>query len=128
MSKAEAKTYSQDNKDAIKRDLDQILERDMKPVLLVRRKGRPAFGAITDVYTKWHGHGLILIAKRRGGTIGNRKLDEYESKSGRITIVGADRYSVAYFRHTGQWWTFASDCNLKSALAYFRKPSPVWPY
>jgi hypothetical protein len=108
LTQAEAKTYSK--------------------VLLVSRKGRPAFGTVTDVYTKWHGHGLILIAKRRGGIIGGQKADDFETKSGRITITGADAYSVAYFRHTGQWWTFVSNTDLKSALAKFRKPSPAWPY
>ena len=37
-------------------------------------------------------------------------------------------FLVAYFRHTGRWWTIQSACSLKTALEYFRKPSPLWPW
>jgi hypothetical protein len=51
-----------------------------------------------------------------------------QTKSGRLTLVGADLFDVSYFRHTGRWWTIDTDCSLKAALKYFREPSPVWPW
>ena len=100
----------------------------MKPQLLQRTRRKPSFGDVQDIYTKWHGHSLILIAKCHGGGVADRRVDDFETKSGRLTLTGVDTFDVAYFRHTGRWWTIHSDVTFETALALFRKPSPVWPW
>jgi hypothetical protein len=127
MTAAEAKAFSADSKQAIKAKVDQLIERQMKPATLTRRGRRAGFGDVQELYTKWHGHHLVLIAKRRGGRLADRRVEDFETKSGRLTLVGADLFDVAYFRHTGRWWTIQSACSLKTALEYVRKPSPLWP-
>lgn len=57
------------------------------------------FGDIQYIYTKWHGCNLILIAKRRGGRVMNRYVEDFEPESGRLTLVVADVFDVSYFRH-----------------------------
>ena len=128
MTPAEVIAFSDENKREVKRKVDQVIERDMKPQLLKHTRRKPSFGEVEDVYTKWHGHNLILIAKRRGGVVVDRRVDDFEAKSGRLTLTGVDTFDVAYFRHTGRWWTIHSDVNFETALALFRKPSPVWPW
>lgn len=130
LTPAEVKAFSAENKQAVKEKLDRVIERYMKPALMQRRgRGRrPAFGDVQELYTKWHGDSLILIAKRRGGRIMGRVAEDFETKSGRLTLVGVDLFDVSFFRYTGRWWTFQSDCSLKAALEFFRKPSPVWPW
>lgn len=125
---AEVKAFSAENKQAIKEKLDQIIERHMKPAIVKRQGHRAAFGDVQELYTKWHGDSLILIAKRRGGRIMGRTAEDFETKSGRLTLVGVDLFDVSFFRHTGRWWTILYDCSLKTALDFFRKPSPVWPW
>jgi hypothetical protein len=128
MTAAEAKAFSAENKQAIKAKVDQIIERHMKPATLTRQSHRARFGDVQELYTKWHGHYLVLIAKRRGGRVADRQVEDFETKSGRLTLVGADLFDVAYFRHTGRWWTIQSACSLQTALEYLRKPSPLWPW
>ena len=128
MTPAEVKAFSAENKQAIKEEVDKTIERHMKPLALKRRGGKAAFGDIQDIYTKWRGHDLILIATRRGGRVLDRYAEDFETKSGRLTLVGVDLFDVSYFRHTGRWWTIQYDCTLKTALRYFRKPSPLWPW
>ena len=128
MTPAEVKAFSVEGKQAIKETVDQLIERHMKPAALKRRGRRAASGDSLDIYTKWHGHNLILIAKRRGGRVLDRYAEDFETKSGRLTLVGADRFDVSYFRHTGRWWTIQQECTLKTALQYLREPSPLWPW
>jgi len=128
MTPAEVIAFSAEGKQGVKQKVDEIIDRHMKPIVLKRSRTRPSFGDIEDVYTKWHGHGLILMAKRRGGVLRNKRVEDFETKSGRLTLTGADAYDISYFRHTGKWWTIRQGCTLKAALMYFRKPSPLWPW
>jgi hypothetical protein len=124
----ELKWYSAEGKQSIKDKVDRVIERYMKPSIFKNRRGGAAFGDLLEIYTKWHGHNLILIAKRQGGRRLSQHVEDFETKSGRLTLIGADLFDVSYFRHTGRWWTIDTDCNLKAALKYFRKPSPLWPW
>lgn len=128
MTPAEVRAFSAETKQAIKEEADKIIERYMKPAALQRRGRRVAFGDVQDIYTKWHGNSLVVIAKRRGGRVMNRYAEDFETKSGRLTLVGVDRFDVSFFRHTGRWWTIQYDCTLKIALNYLQKPSPLWPW
>lgn len=128
MTPAEIKAFSVESRQDIKQQVDQIVAHDMLPKMVRHRRGKPAFGEVYELYTKWRGDSLVLIAKRRGGRIVDQDAEDFETQSGRLTLVGVDAFDVAYFRHTGRWWTLQQDCTLKSALAYFRKPSPIWPW
>jgi hypothetical protein len=124
----ELKWFSAEGKKAIKEKVDYIIERYMKPSFLRSQGGRARYGNVQDIYTKWHGHNLILIAKRRGGREFGRYIEDFETKSGRLTLVGADLFDVSYFRHTDRWSTIQTDCTLEEALRYFREDSLVWPW
>ena len=42
---------------------------------------------------------------------------EFESPFARIEYLSRDRFDLAYFRHTGQWWTVYRDLSLAEALS-----------
>jgi hypothetical protein len=128
MTPAEAESFSAENKQAIKDKVDKLVERYMKPAALQRHGRKAAFGDVQDIYTKWHGNSLVVIAKRRGGRMAGRDAEDFETKSGRLTHVGSDLFDVSYFRHTSRWWTIHYGCTLKTALKYLQKPSPLWPW
>jgi hypothetical protein len=114
---------------AIKRKVDETIDRYMRPLAVKPpRTPKSSLGNIVNLYTKWRGHDLILIAKRQGGIIAKRREEDFETKSGRLTLVGADSFDISYFRHTDKWFTISRDCTLKEALTYFQKPGPVWPW
>ena len=128
MTSAEIIAFSDESKQAIKRRVDETIARHMKPALFKRHGKQPTFGDVYDVYTKWRGPDLILIAQRRGGRLNNTRVEDFETKSSRLTLVGVNAFDLSYFRHTGRWLTIAYDCTLKAALAFFQKPSPLWPW
>lgn len=59
----EVKWFSAEGKQAIKEEVDKIIERYMKPSILRSRGGRAAFGNVQDIYTKWHGNNLYHILR-----------------------------------------------------------------
>ncbi len=89
----EVKWYSAEGKQTIKEKVDKIIERYMKPSVVRSRGGRAGFGEVQDLYTKWHGDNLILIAKRRGG----RGPGGYSASSSRIRPASSTirRYTSA---------------------------------
>lgn len=46
----------------------------------------------------------------------NRIAPFFEIGFARMEFVGDDRFDLAYFRHTGKWWTIYSDLTLDEAL------------
>jgi hypothetical protein len=128
MTPAEIKAFSDEARQAIKKKVDQSIARYMEPQTIIPRRGKPSFGQVYELYTKWRGYSLILVAKRRGGLLVDRDVEDFETQSGRLTLIGVDTFDVAYYRHTDKWWTLQYDCTLKAALTYFRKPSPIWPW
>jgi hypothetical protein len=130
MTPAEIIAFSDESRQAIKRKLDETIDRYMRPVVVrppLTKKSKSWANTI-DLYTKWRGNDLILIAKRQGGIVMKQHREDFETKHGRLTLIGVDTFDVSYFRYTGKWWTIDQDLTLKQALAYFRKSSPVWPW
>ena len=128
MTPAEVIAFSAEGKQAVKEKVDQIIDLYMRPAMLKRPGPQAAFGDVLDLNTKWRGSDLVLMAKRRGGRVANQKAEDFETKCGRLTLVGADTFVVSYFRHTGRWSAILQDCSLKTALSFFQKPSPIWPW
>ena len=128
LSQAEAAVFSTENKRLVKAKVDLIIEEHMKPAVLRPPGRRAAFADVLDIYTKWHGDSLVLIAKRRGGQVMDQDLPEFETRSGRLTLVGANLFDLAYFRHTDRWWTIAHNCTWKTVVKHLREPSPLWPW
>ena len=130
MTPAEIIAFSDKSKQAIKRKFDATIDRYMRPVTVrpPATQKTKSWANTVDLYTKWRGNDLVLTAKRQGGIVMKQHREDFETKHGRLTLIGVDRFDVSYFRYTGKWWTIDYDCTLKQALAYFRKPSPVWPW
>ena len=62
MTPAEIKAFSDEARQAIKKKVDQIVARYMQPQMLSHRRGKPSFGDVYELYTKWRGYSLILMA------------------------------------------------------------------
>ncbi len=125
---AEAAVYSAENKRRIKALVDAVIEQSMKPAvrrLQGKRRGR---GDVLDLQTAWRGPSLVLTATRYSGRVSGREVEGFVTRSGRLTLVGVDRFDIAYFRPTGRWWTIARARDLKTALEYFKTPSPLWTW
>ncbi len=62
------------------------------------------YNYVVDFYTKHYRSYFYLCAKYKA-VFENRMVDEFESKFARLEFVEVNRYNLAYYRHTGQWWT-----------------------
>lgn len=63
---------------------------------------------IIDFYSKSYRSFFYLCAKFKA-EYPNRILDEFENKFARLEFVEPNKYNLAYYRHTGQWWTVEND-------------------
>jgi hypothetical protein len=128
LTPSEVKAFSSENKQLIKAKVDRIIEDQMKPAVLKVRGKRPSFADVLNLYTKWHGDSLVLIAQRRGGRVMDRDEPDFETRCGRLTLVGSGLFDLSYFRHTGRWFTILYDCDWKTAVKFLEEPSPLWPW
>jgi hypothetical protein len=128
LSQAEVAVFSTENKRLVKAKVDLIIEGHMKPAVIKPAGRRAAFADVLDIYTKWHGDSLVLIARRRGGQVMEQDVPEFETRSGRLTLVGDNLFDLAYFRHTGRWWTIMQNCLWKTVGKFLQEPSPLWPW
>ena len=59
---------------------------------------------IVDFYSKFY-RGFFYLCAEYKAEYENRTLDGFEKRFARLEFVDTNTYSLAYFRHTGQWWT-----------------------
>jgi hypothetical protein len=59
---------------------------------------------IVNFYSKFY-RGFFYLCAEYKAEYENRILDGFEEKFARLEFVETNRYNLAYYRHTGQWWT-----------------------
>ncbi|MDP1759879.1 MAG: hypothetical protein Q8L01_00155, partial [Candidatus Woesebacteria bacterium] len=80
---------------------------------------------LTEIRCKWHGNFLYFIAFYKNTEI-KTIYSECEEKFARLEYQGNNKFSVAYFRHTGQWSDF--NYNGKVSLKECFKMILEWPH
>jgi hypothetical protein len=63
---------------------------------------------VVNFYCKFYRGFFYLCAEYRA-EYENRTLDGFEEKFARLEFVDSNTYNLAYYRHTGQWWTVKSN-------------------
>lgn len=107
---------SEPEKQAIGQACDRFIKDVLKPRFLPEI--RPTqFNYPVDIFGKWHGRRYRFIQRFRGDRPGNEPAFEFDRPFARIEYVGPDRFDLAYFRHTGQWWTLLRGISLAEALS-----------
>ena len=59
---------------------------------------------IVNFYSKFY-RGFFYLCAEYNAEYENRIVDEIEEKFARLEFVEANKYNLAYYRHTRQWWT-----------------------
>ena len=78
-----------------------------------------SYSYLTDVYTKWYRHYLYFCEKYKNENT-NGILNEYKSKFVRLEYTAGNKFNFSYFRHTGQWFTVATDMPLNDCFEMMR--------
>ena len=103
-------------KHAIGGACETFIETVLKPRFLP--EVRPTeFNYCVDIFGKWHGNKYRFMQRFRNDDPQHYIEQEFESPFARIEYVGRDRFDLAYFRHTEQWWTVHRGATLDEALS-----------
>jgi hypothetical protein len=71
---------------------------------------------LVGLHARWRGPFFYFCS--RYCSPGPRALSPFfESKFARLQYAGDERFNLAYFRHTGQWWEIAQLLSLEECLA-----------
>lgn len=105
--------------EAEKREITAACERLIEDVLKPRflPEIRPTeFNYCVDIFGKWHGTKYRFLQRFRNDRPDRYVEPEFTTPFARIEYVGRDRFDLAYFRHTEQWWPVDYGVTLDEAL------------
>lgn len=116
--------------DAVKADVASKAHELVESVLKTRHVNPPPddaqFNYIVDIGTKWYGSSLFFFATYRSP--GPTALSPtFEARFARLEYRGADRFGLAFMRHTGQWVEPYADQSLHQCLAAIRDDPWFFP-
>lgn len=88
----------------------QALEKLFEPLIseykikFIEAKPDKKHNYVIDFYSKFY-RGFFYLCAKYKAEYQNRIHDEFETKFARLEYIDNDKFNLAYFRHTGQWWT-----------------------
>ena len=71
---------------------------------------------LIDIYGKWNRSFYYIYLTYKCPPEGYTK-DKFDTGLVRMRYVGKNKFDLAYFRHTGQWWDISSERDLTVAEA-----------
>lgn len=84
-------------------DLFEPLINDYK-TKFIKAKPNKQENYVVNFYSKFY-RGFFYLCAEYKAEYENRTIDGFEEKFARLEFVETNKYNLAYFRHTGQWWT-----------------------
>ena len=116
--------------EAEKRAIGQACESFIAEVLKPRflPEIRPTeFNYCVDIFGKWHGGKYRFIQRLRSDKPEVAHDPEFDHPFARLGYVSRDRFDLAYFRHTEQWWTLHRYVTLAEALSLMQTDGHFHP-
>ncbi|MCL4466750.1 MAG: hypothetical protein M1389_12130 [Chloroflexi bacterium] len=93
----------------------ELVESVLKPLHVKPPPDDERFNYIVDIGTKWYRSYFYLFATYRSP--GPTALSpSFEAKFVRLEYTGANHFSLAFMRHTGQWIEVYSDLSVDQCL------------
>ncbi|MFH1624427.1 MAG: hypothetical protein ABID54_04640 [Pseudomonadota bacterium] len=105
--------------DALKREVsskaENLVKNYLKPEHVKPPPKKPKFNYLVDLFIRWKGRFFYFIA-RYACPGPNSIAPFFEIGFARLEFVGDDRFDLAYFRPTGEWWPVHCALTLDEAL------------
>ncbi len=117
-SKASPKTVPDGLRQELSAKAAALIETHLRPKY-IQPPTNPQFNYVIDIFTKWRGRNFYFMSKYACPGP-NRISPHFEIGFARLTFVGGDRFDLAYFRHTGKWWTVFPALTADEALELVR--------
>ena len=94
--------------------------------LLELRAADPGpFNYPVEVFSEWRGKAFYLCARYRARS--RRLEDDFVVRSARLTMTGFGRFDLAYFRHTGRWFTVDRGLTVAECVREIENNEVFWP-
>ena len=77
------------------------------------------------VYSEWRGRAFYLCARYRAPT--RKPEDDFVVRHTRMTLRGFGRFDLAYFRHTGKWFTVHRGLTAAECFEVIEGNETFWP-
>ena len=108
-------TVSEAVKIAVEARARELIESSLKPLHVKPPPDDGRLNYIVDIDTKWYRSYFYFFATYRspGPTA---IAPSFEAKFARLEYVGANRFNLAFMRHTGQWVEPYPDLSLEQCL------------
>ncbi|MDA1185546.1 MAG: hypothetical protein O2930_12995 [Acidobacteria bacterium] len=113
---------------AVRQQVDQWAEAwlgTFSHVLQLRAREPGPFNYPVEVFSQWRGKALYLCARYR--TPSGRVEDDFVVRQSRMTVTGFGRFDLAYFRHTGRWFTVYRGLTAAECFSEIEGNELFWP-
>ena len=77
------------------------------------------------VFSEWRGKAFYLCARYRARS--RQPEDDFVVRSTRMTMTGFGRFELAYFRHTGRWFTVYRGLTAEECFQEIEGNEIFWP-
>ena len=109
----------------IDRWADQWLTQKFSRLLEVRAASPGPFNYPVEVFSEWRGKASYLCVRYRTRT--RRPEDDFVVRHTRMTMTGFGRFELAYFRHTGRWFTVHRGVTAAECFREIEAKEIYWP-
>lgn len=100
----------------VERRAQALIDSSLKPRYIQPPPRKTELNYLVDLYARWRGPFFYFCS--RYCSPGPRALSPFfESQFARLQYAGGERFNLAYFRHTGQWWEIAQLLSLEECLS-----------
>jgi hypothetical protein len=103
----------------VERRAQELIDSTLKPRYIQPPPQKAELNYLVDLYAKWRGP-FFHFGSRYCSPGPHALSPFFESSFARLQYAGKDRFNLAYFRHTGQWWEVAQLLSLEECLAEIR--------
>lgn len=109
--------------DTIKADVmaraGELIDTVLKPKYVEPPPKKPTSNYVTDIGGKWHGRFFYLYATY-ACPFPDAIAPFFESKFARFEYLGNGKFSVAFMRHTEEWFTIFTELTIDKCLEAVR--------
>ena len=93
--------------------------------LELRARDPGPFNYPIAVFPEWRGKSFYLCARFRAHT--RRAEDDFVVRHVRMTLTGFGRFDLAFFRHTGRWFTVHRNLTAAKCFREIEGNEIFWP-
>jgi len=101
-------------KQLVQQQFDRLIKTELKPTC-VKPPTDHDFNYLVDVFGKWY-RNYFYVCGTYNCPSPRAISPTFEAKYARFEYVSADRFNIAYMRHTGQWWEIMQGLTLEECL------------